>query len=540
MEQKKIVFEPYSLLRDLLRNFWIVILAALMGFMGTYIVQHSIYKPEYSSSVTLAVTMPAEDYTSFSSLSVENRMAEILTNVFQQPSMKQRAAEYLGMSGFKGSISGNVISGTNIFVLRVTSPNPETSYRELQAVLTVYPEITDQVFTDTVIYTIKPAAMAKSPSNSISSGTQKKIVLLCAAAAVVVICLFSLLRDTVKTESAFRSKVDAELFEIVTHEKKKPGSLKALFKKNRTGLLIHENVGVSLKFTENYYKMAAKLEHIRSQHGEKVFAVTSVAENEGKSTVAANIALALAGKGHRVVLVDFDLMKPAMQKLFGVAAPDGQTLIDYLRGSVALEDYAPVPYKKTHLSLAFSNKAAGREQLFESDAARLLLDRLRGEYGFVIIDTAPLSADAAVTNVVGMVDKTYLVVRTDGVPVSAVNDAALTIRNVGGSLGGCILNDVYPEMSLMGNTGYDETGYYSGVGYGKGYKKYGGGYDKYGHYKSYGGYSRYAHYAGYDRYERYAATGPDLGSDETDGGDWLNKSTSPEGTEAEVKPIERD
>ncbi len=60
----------------------------------------------------------------------------------------------------------------------------------------------------------------------------------------------------------------------------------------------------------------AKVEyHMRRRH-QKVLLVTSITENEGKSTIAANIALALAEKNRKVLLVDGDLKKPAQNKVF--------------------------------------------------------------------------------------------------------------------------------------------------------------------------------------------------------------------------------
>ena len=60
--------------------------------------------------------------------------------------------------------------------------------------------------------------------------------------------------------------------------------------------------------------------------------VSSVAENEGKSSIASNVALALAEKGRRVLLVDTDLKKPAQHKIFEKPGSKGKSLTDYLDG----------------------------------------------------------------------------------------------------------------------------------------------------------------------------------------------------------------
>ena len=55
MNNKKITVELFSIIKDLIKNAWIIVLAVLIGYMGIYIVSHSIYKPEYTASATLVV-----------------------------------------------------------------------------------------------------------------------------------------------------------------------------------------------------------------------------------------------------------------------------------------------------------------------------------------------------------------------------------------------------------------------------------------------------------------------------------------------------
>ena len=78
-----------------------------------------------------------------------------------------------------------------------------------------------------------------------------------------------------------------------------------------------------------------------------------------------------------------------------------------------------------------------------------------------------MTVDSSVTDIAKLSDKTLLVVRTDTVTVSDINDAIITIGEVGGNMGGCILNDVYPEIKLKNVNGADESGNYYGKNYGK-------------------------------------------------------------------------
>ena len=70
-----------------------------------------------------------------------------------------------------------------------------------------------------------------------------------------------------------------------------------------------------------------KLDYKAGRREKKVILVTSVQENEGKSTVSANLALSLAKRGKKVLLVDADLRKPAQFKLFGQTYTKGEPQI---------------------------------------------------------------------------------------------------------------------------------------------------------------------------------------------------------------------
>ncbi len=111
MEEKKITLEWHSIFKDVIKNFWVIILAAIMGFMGVKIVTNSIYTPEYTSTATIVVTAKGNASSSLYGVSVE--MAEIFSKVFVDPTMKEKAAAHLGRQSFDGSIGARVLTDTN-------------------------------------------------------------------------------------------------------------------------------------------------------------------------------------------------------------------------------------------------------------------------------------------------------------------------------------------------------------------------------------------------------------------------------------------
>lgn len=472
MNNKKITIELFSIIKDLIKNFWVVLLAVLVGYMGIYIVSHSIYKPEYTASATLVVNNRSVQAESISQFQAASEMAAVFSNVFTEPIIKQKAAAFAEKSGFSGKLSASVLPDTNFLEIKVTSDSPQTSYELLSAVLEVYPEVSGKVFKNAVITVLSFPEMPHGTSNNVVSENKSIIISACIALSVFLILVASLIRDTVKNEQAFKDKIDSKLLGVIPHEDKKM-TIKEIVDRKKKSILIYGNTLVTLGFTEAYQKIAAKLEYMRHRSGDNVFAVTSVAENEGKSTAASNIAIALAKKNKRVILLDLDGKKPALYKIFEEQYVEQSELGELFEGKLSYGDFRLRKYKKIPLYLALNTKVhENYYQWIRSGEVEKILKVFKEKVDYVIIDTAPLSADASVTDIAKMVDKILLVVRNDTVKVSAINDAIITIEEVGGKMAGCILNDIYPESLFGGVKSVSSDGYYYSKKYGSKYNYY--------------------------------------------------------------------
>ncbi len=502
MEKKKIKIEWHSILRDLYRNLWVILCAGLVGVLGSYVVTHSVYHPEYTSHATLIINSAAGKANAVASLTQSSEIASIYSEVFIQPSMQKKVCDYLGMREFDGTIKTHVNPNTNIMELSVTASNPEEAYRELRAILKVYPEITASLYSNGVVSVLREAEMPTYPSNTMTSANMMMIALIAMLAVAAPVVLLSVLRDTVKDKDDFNDKVESPLIGMVPHEKK-PFVLKDAVKGKKRGILINESVFISLKFNESINRIAGKFDYMHRTNGDKVFVVTSVSENEGKSTVASNAALSLATKGYKVVLVDFDGKKPAIYKIFGKKPEDCSEFGDVLSRDMNLKEYKLNRYKKTSLFLALNTRPhKNYQRWFEDGTAEKVLKALRNSADYVIVDTAPMSVDGSVTDVAGFCDAALLVVRTDRVYASIINDSILILKKTGANFAGCVLNDVYEDFSFFNQFGIDEAGYAHGTGYSK-YGKYG----KYSKYAKYGKYAKYSKYSKYGKYGKYAAGG---------------------------------
>jgi succinoglycan biosynthesis transport protein ExoP len=167
--------------------------------------------------------------------------------------------------------------------------------------------------------------------------------------------------------------------------------------------------------------------------------VTSAQPGEGKTTVAANLAISLAQLGHPVLLVDGDMRRPSLQKYF---PQRNSHLSSYLGGEGAWQQMVyPTSFDRLHI-LHCGPVPENPSELLSSDRMRALLKESTATYRFVILDSPPL-LNLADSRIVGsMVGATILVVKGGETPRQVVQYAESQARSVGTNVIGVVLNNL--------------------------------------------------------------------------------------------------
>ncbi len=172
----------------------------------------------------------------------------------------------------------------------------------------------------------------------------------------------------------------------------------------------------------------------------RLLLVTSAAPAEGKTTVACSIAIALAQGGQRVCIVDADLRRPRLHRIFDRAGDAGLT--SALVGEATLDEVAKPTVVPNLWSVPSGPLPPNPADLLQSDRFRKFVKELGARFDRVVIDSAPLVAvtDSAIISTV--VDGTVFVVRAfqTGKHVSAQGLRAL--RDVEAPIVGAVLNAV--------------------------------------------------------------------------------------------------
>ena len=232
------------------------------------------------------------------------------------------------------------------------------------------------------------------------------------------------------------------------------------------------------RIAEAYRAVRTALYFSTRGSGHKVVQVTSPNPGDGKTTLAANLAVAIANSGKRTLLIDCDFRRPRVHKVFGLG--DGTGMSDVMSGSVELID-AIIETTIEGLSiLPCGRRPANPAELLTSNKFQELLDVLREKYDMVIIDTPPVLAVTDPLTVAPRVDGVLLVIR---LAKSARSSAQKTLEALD-SIGGTVLGIVVNGMGGGSKYGYGYGSYSYGYRYGGYGYRYGSRYGGYG--KGYG------------------------------------------------------
>ena len=186
----------------------------------------------------------------------------------------------------------------------------------------------------------------------------------------------------------------------------------------------------------------------------KVIHITSPAPGDGKSTIASNLAIAMAQAGQKTLVIDADFRKPVLHKIFEV--DDDKGLSSVLAGRDSIEQ-AVQPGVIAGLDImACGPEVPNPSELLNSDAFNETLKQLAERYDRVIIDSPPVGPVADAQILAAMCDITLLVLRAEKSTRRQAQHARDGLLSVGGRLLGAVVNDVQQKRG--------QYGYYSSYG----------------------------------------------------------------------------
>lgn len=456
----------YYMYQGAKRYWFLVLVVPLLAVLG-FVYAKLTYLPLYQVEASIIVTDSISSQQTSRELTLAAQMGETFSYIVNSDMLRNVVTRDLGVDSIDSTITASAVEGTNLLTIRVQDPDPQRAYDVMNSVLTNYPEISDYVLGATKIDVIQMGDVPTVPANQYYIPQfSLRAALVGVVIWILILFFYAYTRKTAGNADDVHAVSNAECLAILPRTRlKKHGN-----SKNDRLLVIQKNISQGL--VEGFRNLANRVEQdaedgADASHAKKIYAVTSTVAGEGKTTVAINLAIVLARRSKRVLLVDADLREASATAVLKMDQ-ERNTLETFLRGKTPWKECLH-QYRKMPLYVLPTQKVASG-----ADVMRILsVNHLRGilsyacrDFDYVIVDTPPIGILADATAVLTVADGVILAVKQDYAQLQDIAETSTRITENGGRLFGFVMNQV---EGPTGGYGYGYR-YGYGYGYGQGYR----------------------------------------------------------------------
>lgn len=438
--------DVFSVLLDLKRHWWNILLMALAGAMLGFVVAVFLPGNSYTSSAVYAVL--GNSSSPISNVQNAKRVSTSMISVLSSDALKSMVVKDLGGADYK--LSASYVADTNLISVKATADTPRLAFLALKSALNHYPALMSNLTSDLYMVALQAPQIPKTAS--IVSQMPPKIALgalLLAGLYCGVVVLLSVLRDTVKNDSDMRKKVDARMI----------GKIPFLKGTRKENWVLATGGTHNFLYEETYQLIANSITTRMDQRGAKTLAITSVLPNEGKSHCLLNLAYSIAKSQKKVLVIDGDFRNPSLGELLNAEEQYDQALSQTIRKGALSQDLLYTIPSNPVAYLVNRQKHGGSSKSLSDGRFEALLEAAKQWFDYILVDTGPTSLVADTAMLASLCDATVLLVAQDMALVRAVNDA-IDILDRNEQMIGCIYRETRPTAERKSSYGY-------GYGYGK-------------------------------------------------------------------------
>ena len=446
----------------LLNHITLIVICSILGAAAGYSLSKYVLPMKYASHITMYVqsyTDITENEDNIKNISYAKQLVNTYIEVLKDDTVidavgGQLADQYdlrtlaesftvssngkISPASIRNCFSISSVADTSAIKVTAIANNPEVAAFLCNALTRVAPEYMMEAVGVGSINTI---GTAKAFYNPVSPNVLKNTAAGGLAGFVLIVCIIfmiNLFDNTIKDSDTLKNKYKkAVLGEIQQYgengrKKKKYTDDRGYFK------LTDEDVPFDI--VESFKSIRTNITFSLATSERKIFSVSSATFGEGKSTTCANIAVAMAQSGNKVLLIDADMRKSVQHIIFGLKNEKGL--------STAVSKMHPLNQciqnnVMENLDVMTAGPASPNpSELLASEQMTAILKELGSRYGFIIIDTPPVNvvtdAMELTKNVSGMIIVVHHGITTD----EDLKKASKKIEFAGMNVLGFILNGV--------------------------------------------------------------------------------------------------
>lgn len=394
---------------DVLRARWRTVTAVVIIFVGAATAYAMVRPPEYTTGTALYVSAQAGDVQqAFQGTQLSEQRVKSYIELATSDRVLGETLEQLGLPttvpGLASRITATAPLDSVIINIEVSGGDPRQVAMLADTVASNTIRLVDELeappaggTAPVVVRVVQPAAVPAVPTSPGLISLVGIGVLAGLMAGVGIALLRDRLDRTVTSLGALEEIVGAPSVGLVFADK----AFEA------TPLLAHHEPGHPA--AEAFRHIRTNLQFVDVDSPPRTVLITSAVAGEGKTTVAANLALVVSSTGPRVLLVEADLRRPRLSAVFGLDRSVGLTSV--LAGRVPLMNAVQDWHGDAVSVLASGPTPPNPSELLASNQMRIVLEQAKSRFDLIIVDAPPLLPVTDAAALAGTLDGTILICR---------------------------------------------------------------------------------------------------------------------------------
>ena len=447
-----------------IKDFFVYLKHYLLAFVvfiviavgGVAIYDNLVKKPIYQAQTTVVIAKSDNaniegnnaSAATLNDINASQKLVSTYGEIAKSELVLNRVIENLGLHSSVAELKKNLVikpvDDTAILSITAKDLNAKLSAMIANEIAKVFAEEVANIYKTENVTQLSVAFTPESPANN----TLTRDLVLAVAIAVLGVVAFAFLRFYLDDSVKHNDDVEKSIGLPITAQILK-GDIKT---KRADGELIVERLPKSI-VSENIKSLRTNLQFTAVDRDIKSILITSTNAGEGKSFVSANLAISFAQADKRVLLVDCDLRKGRVHKLFGL--PNTEGLSNLLAGDLrSINKYIRETKIKGLSVITCGTYPPNPSELLASKKNNRLINVLCEHYDVVIFDGAPVGGLADSVILSSFMDETLIVVKDSSTAKNDLIAAKDSLQKVGANVAGVVFNLVNRKSTKYYNSNY--------------------------------------------------------------------------------------
>lgn len=463
---EKDTFDLRSLLDLLLRRLWIVLGSAVLMGAAFFAFAKFVMPLKYESYTSMYVknnTNTKEQQTdiNINDLNASKSLVSTYIAVLDSDTVMGSVGEALQVKFDKATLedsftfddNGKIniesvrkcftmssVDDTEVMNITAITTDPEVSAHMCNVIADIAPEFLVRVVGAGSVEVIDEAKVNEEAVSPNFRSMAIRGVLVGLVLSALIVILVDMFDNTVKeSDKLARRFGKATLGEVMEIEGVNSGKKKAKNSTDEERLLLMDK-RVPFNVVETYKSIRTNLIFSLGTTGKNTIAVSSCNPSEGKSTSAANVAIAFAQTGCSVLLIDADMRKPVQHKIFKTSNKIGLSTV--IIGLSSVEESVKKDVVKNLDLLPSGKMPPNPSELLSSQQFGDMLNKVSRMYDYVIIDTPPVNIVSDAVVISGLVGGAVMVLKYSATTYEDVAEAMRQLNLADVNVLGFMLNEV--------------------------------------------------------------------------------------------------